>query len=313
MSVLKLAVDQPYYAPGQLLNLVVSLHNTELLLATRLVVSLVVSAELSNECKSQGANAGAGAGAEGYALPHGLQANLADASRLQTLVLWSSINKSGRALHPKPRSFAAQLVVPCDAAPSVLLTAAGYDRAHISYTLRAELITTSAFPSLRATTDIPIVSTVSRLRFQSATLPAMCAKAFTHFAVDMAVSCDQSVYSIGSPIALNFTVANADRRDIKGIKVSLIQRCNTFFIPDLGTTYILASEALLVSIAPGKNKSLAVLLSPEKACQIAPTTSYSFVQVEHFVCIQVIPSGLFVSSTPIVFEIPVILVGSQRS
>ncbi|KAJ1337122.1 hypothetical protein BSLG_006595 [Batrachochytrium salamandrivorans] len=276
MSVLKLAVDQPYYAPGQLLNLVVSLHNTELLLATRLVVSLVVSAELSNECKSQGANAGAGAGAEGYALPHGLQANLADASRLQTLVLWSSINKSGRALHPKPRSFAAQLVVPCDAAPSVLLTAAGYDRAHISYTLRAELITTSAFPSLRATTDIPIVCPLpspgsdSNLPLYLPCVP----KAFTHFAVDMAVSCDQSVYSIGSPIALNFTVANADRRDIKGIKVSLIQRCNTFFIPDLGTTYILASEALLVSIAPGKNKSLAVLLSPEKACQIAPTTSY---------------------------------------
>ncbi|KAJ1343940.1 hypothetical protein BSLG_001490 [Batrachochytrium salamandrivorans] len=283
MSVLKLAVDQPYYAPGQLLNLVVSLHNTELLLATRLVVSLVVSAELSNECKSQGANAGAGAGAEDM--------------------------HSRMDCRPISQMLAAYRH------SSFLLTAAGYDRAHISYTLRAELITTSAFPSLRATTDIPIVCPLpspgsdSNLPLYLPCVP----KAFTHFAVDMAVSCDQSVYSIGSPIALNFTVANADRRDIKGIKVSLIQRCNTFFIPDLGTTYILASEALLVSIAPGKNKSLAVLLSPEKACQIAPTTSYSFVQVEHFVCIQVIPSGLFVSSTPIVFEIPVILVGSQRS
>ncbi|EGF79889.1 expressed protein [Batrachochytrium dendrobatidis JAM81] len=308
MSVLKIAVDKDYYAPGDLIHVVCSLHNTELLLATKLEVVLVVSVELSNQVCTQGH------GTEGYALPHGLQTNLSDATRLQTLVLWSSPNKiAGRALHPKPRTFVGVAVIPNDAVPSVLLASVGYDRAHISYSLRAELKTTSAFAPLRAMTPIAVVNPLPLPGPENPPLVLpIVPKDWSHFPLDIAATCNQTIYAIGSSITVNFTVTNLDRRDIKSLKISLIQRYNSFFISDLAKCDTLISETMTTIIPGHSSKTLSVLLNSEKASRVAPTTSYSFIQVEHAVVIQAFPAGLFTSTVPLAVEIPVVFVGPQQ-
>ncbi|KAL2914942.1 hypothetical protein HK105_205485 [Polyrhizophydium stewartii] len=301
-SILKLATDRDCYAPGDLVNLVCTLHNVEIVTGLQLAVRFSRNEALF-VTGSDGAQAHTAGGISAHDPP---KASFSAETPLQSIVLWQSHMPSGTLLHPKPRSFAAQFVVPLDATPSVTLT--DYSKAFIRYVFIAELTAVGgqrfrgacAIPVARPTpADNPPLSLVR--------LP----KDFVTFAVEASLTLDKSVYKVGEPIHLELRVINDDRREVRGVRVLLEEVRNAHFLPEISRTTILASATPDGAVEPGSNKTFSIMLDPKDSVVFAPSTVSGCVQVEHFIRIHISPAAMFLSA--LVFSVPIDVAGRQRT
>ncbi|KAH9246941.1 hypothetical protein BASA81_015485 [Batrachochytrium salamandrivorans] len=227
---------------------------------------------------------------------------------IHTETLWRSKHTgTGTIMHPRPRSFSAQFVVPIDATPSVVLN--GSSKSHIKYSVKVELLVASTGQNLRSEIAIAVVRPMP-LYNPPLVLPVI-PKEFTNFLVEAGIILDRSVYAVGQDMQLQISVVNGDKRPIKGIRVSLEEVRNAHSVPELAGVSVLATETIESMISCGQVTSVTVVLHPGTTTPfIAPSTFTGCVQVEHYIRIQVIPNSLF--SMGLVLSVPVEIVGVQR-
>ncbi|KAL2911168.1 hypothetical protein HK105_209376 [Polyrhizophydium stewartii] len=305
MSVLKLSLDKAEYAPGDPIVLSCTLHNAELVTGLRLVAGLALTTQLKSGFKNMLPTSGI-SGDNAYAVPHGSVVDLAEIRPLHTVTLWRAARPSGQALHPKPRSFSAMLVVPIDAVPSVALK--DHEAAFLRYSIRAELTTADVSDKLLAVAPVTVVMPLP-LENPPLQLPSL-PKSSLAFAVDIAASFDRSVYAVGDTVAINLAVSNADKREIKSLTVNLIERRFADLPSELVCSTTITSESMGMGVSQGATRNTSVLLRSGSAASMAPSVRFSFFSVEHFVQIQVIPTGML--KIPFSIEVPITFVGKQR-
>eukprot|EP00842_Homolaphlyctis_polyrhiza_P005268 jgi/Hompol1/5742/HPOL_004666-RA len=347
MSVLKLTVDKPVVAPGERFNVVCTLHNSEVIMGTRLTVVLQRTSELTYGYSKNMM------GSEGMPPTAGAQAALKDVVGLQGVVLWRCGRTGGKALHPKPRRFEAQLVMPLDAVASVAVRPEmrmGYEKCGVTYSLVAELLTPDDLglgsgtgtgigdsasagtggtgtgtggmsnPSIRANARIRGVCAVTVVRplpparfnppLRLPLVPLSPVALAAGLAVDVAASLDRTVHRIGDSIAIVFAVANSDKRAIASIAVSLVEHRNAWLQQDeQDRTVSIASYAYSHPIKQGCSAQFPVYLRIPKDAPMLPSCISPVVQIEHYILIQILFSGVL--STKHSLRIPLEFVGPQ--
>ncbi|KAJ8331686.1 hypothetical protein QVD99_001938 [Batrachochytrium dendrobatidis] len=302
MSLFRLTVDKSEYAPGDVVNFVCWLNNKDTLQAIKLVADLSMSERFHIAGAAQGL-----ANPDNLAEPPPVQ--FFNSTIIQSIPLWRTQNKKlGTEFTAQPRSFRAQFVVPIDAVPSVVLT--DFFKAQIKYVIKVELfLAAGRGKALPAEIAFNVVRSMPLIN-PPLVMPGL-PKDFTSFDVEASLGLEQSMYSIGQDIQLQIQISNADKRGIKGIKVTLEEVRNGHFLAEHGRTNILASESIDCMIGTQQSKSFKVLLHPGNVTKfIAPSTFSGCVQVEHFIRIYIIPNKIFTSG--IMFSVPIEIVGAQR-
>eukprot|EP00842_Homolaphlyctis_polyrhiza_P005398 jgi/Hompol1/585/HPOL_005360-RA len=223
-------------------------------------------------------------------------------TELAAALLWRAQRAAGSALHPKPRSFAAALPIPIDAQPSVVLP--DYGRCFVRYVLLAELIVAgSSLTRFKAALPISVYRSPPLPQLNLPLLLPSLPKDFLSFNVSVGLSLAKSVFLVAEPIQLQVRIANADKRDIRSVRISLDQICNSLFIAEMERSDCLASQTVDTLIAAGDSRAFALSLTPSAMTPIAPSTQTACVQVAHFVHVQIIPNTMFSSS--FMFKVPI--------
>ncbi|KAL2912908.1 hypothetical protein HK105_207579 [Polyrhizophydium stewartii] len=142
-------------------------------------------------------------------------------------------------------------------------------------------------------------------------------RAFTHLAIHLAASLDKTAYPIGGRIAVNLRIANGEpRRAMRAVRVSLVERRRLGLIDELTQLLRIADTTEAVAVPPGEERNLAMFLDPPPGVPIAPSVCAPFIEVDHFISVQVLPAVASIVPGSAMgkakFEIPVVLVGPQR-